>query len=280
MRWKSGRRSSNVEDRRGGRAPMGRGVKIGGGTAIIALLLTLLLGQDPTGILQQMSEPQSQSVPSQANAAQDEAADFVSVVLADTEDTWSGLFAAAGSRYITPKLVLFSDAVNSACGYNTAATGPFYCPGDQKIYLDLSFLRELQRFGAHGDFAVAYVIAHEVGHHIQRITGTEQEVRQMQRRVGQRQSNQLSVAMELQADCYAGVWAHHAHKQRQILEQGDVEEGLNAAASVGDDRMQRMAGRSVQPEAFTHGSSEQRASWFKRGLETGDYNQCDTFSSR
>ncbi|MEM8484048.1 MAG: neutral zinc metallopeptidase [Bacteroidota bacterium] len=278
MRWKSGRRSSNVEDRRGGRAPMGRGVKIGGGAAIIALLLTLLLGQDPTGILQQMSEPQTQSVPNQANAAQDEAADFVSVVLADTEDTWKGLFAAAGSRYINPKLVLFSDAVNSACGYNTAATGPFYCPGDQKIYLDLSFLRELQRFGAHGDFAVAYVIAHEVGHHIQRIVGTEQQVRQTQRRVSKQQSNQLSVAMELQADCYAGVWAHHAHKQRQILEQGDVEEGLNAAASVGDDRMQRMAGQRIQPEAFTHGSSEQRARWFRRGLETGDTNQCDTFS--
>ena len=277
MRWKSGRRSSNVEDRRGSRAPMGRGIKIGGGTAIIALLLSLLLGQDPTGILQQMSEGQSASVPTQANAGQDEAADFVSVVLADTEDTWNGLFAAAGSRYITPKLVLFSDAVNSACGYNTAATGPFYCPGDQKVYLDLSFLRELQRFGAHGDFAVAYVIAHEVGHHIQRITGTEQQVRQAQRQSSQRQANQLSVAMELQADCYAGVWAHHAHRQRQILEQGDVEEGLNAAASVGDDRMQKMAGRRVQPEAFTHGSSEQRAQWFRRGLETGDTDQCDTF---
>ncbi len=278
MRWKSGRRSSNVEDRRGSRPAMGRGVKIGGGTAIIALLLTLLLGQDPTGILDQMSQQQTQSVPTQANAAQDEAADFVSVVLADTEDTWKGLFAAAGSRYINPKLVLFSDAVNSACGYNTAATGPFYCPGDQKIYLDLSFLRELQRFGAHGDFAVAYVIAHEVGHHIQTIVGTSQQVRQMQRQVSQTQANQLSVAMELQADCYAGVWAHHAHQQRQILEQGDVEEGLNAAASVGDDRMQRMAGRRVQPEAFTHGSSEQRARWFRKGLETGDINQCDTFS--
>lgn len=278
MRWKSGRRSSNVEDRRGSRTSMGRGVKIGGGTAIIALLLTLILGQDPTGILEQMAEP-SGSVPSQSNAAQDEAADFVSVVLADTEDTWSGLFAAAGSRYIQPKLVLFSDAVQSACGYNTSATGPFYCPGDQTVYLDLSFLSELQRFGAHGDFAVAYVIAHEVGHHIQRIVGTEQQVRQMQSRASQRQVNQLSVAMELQADCYAGVWAHHANRQRQILEEGDVEEGLNAAAAVGDDRMQRMAGRRVQPEAFTHGSSQQRAYWFNQGLKSGDTDQCDTFSS-
>ncbi len=279
MRWKSGRRSSNVEDRRGGRPAIGRGVKIGGGTAIIALLLSLLLGQDPTGILQQMTEGQSASVPTQANAAQDEAADFVSVVLADTEDTWNSLFTAAGSRYITPKLVLFTDAVQSACGYNTAATGPFYCPGDQKVYLDLGFLSELKRFGAHGDFAVAYVIAHEIGHHIQRIVGTEQQVRQAQRQSGQRQANQLSVAMELQADCYAGVWAHHAHRQRNILQEGDVEEGLNAAASVGDDRMQRMAGRPVRPESFTHGSSQQRAYWFKHGLETGKTDECDTFSS-
>ena len=257
---------------------MGRGVKIGGGTAILALLISLLLGQDPTSVLQQIGGGQTSQAPRQASAAENEAADFVSVVLADTEDTWRTLFAQAGSRYQDPSLVLFTDAVQSACGYNTAATGPFYCPGDQKVYLDLGFLNELKRFGAHGDFAVAYVIAHEVGHHIQRITGTEQQVRQMQRQVGQRQSNQLSVAMELQADCYAGVWAHHAHKQRNILEEGDVEEGLGAAAAVGDDRLQRMAGQRVQPEAFTHGSSEQRASWFRRGLQTGDYNQCDTFS--
>ena len=279
MRWKSGRRSSNVEDRRGSRAPMSRGVKIGGGTAIIALLLSLLLGQDPTGILQQMSEGQSASVPREASAAEDEAAQFVSVVLGDTEDVWDNIFATAGSRYVKPKLVLFSDAVQSACGYNTAATGPFYCPGDQKVYLDLSFLSELQRFGAHGDFAVAYVIAHEVGHHIQRILGTEQQVRQMQRSSSQREANQLSVAMELQADCYAGVWAHHAHRQRQILDEGDVEEGLNAAAAVGDDHMQKMAGQRVQPEVFTHGSSQQRAGWFRRGLESGDTTQCDTFSA-
>lgn len=279
MRWKSGRRSSNVEDRRGRRASVGRGVKIGGGTAIIALLLSLLLGQDPTGILQQMTEGnQTAQMPTQARAGEDEAADFVSVILADTEDTWNSIFASSGSRYITPTLVLYSDAVQSACGYNTAATGPFYCPGDQKVYLDLGFLSELQRFGAHGDFAVAYVIAHEIGHHIQNIVGTERQVRQMQQRVSRSQANQLSVAMELQADCYAGVWAHHAHKQRNILESGDVEEGLNAAAAVGDDRMQRMAGRPVQPEAFTHGSSQQRAQWFRTGLQTGDTDACDTFS--
>ncbi len=279
MRWKSGRRSSNVEDRRGRSASIGRGVKIGGGTAIIALLLSLLLGQDPTGILQQMAEGnQTAQMPAQASAGEDEAADFVSVILGDTEDTWNSIFASSGSRYITPTLVLYSDAVQSACGYNTAATGPFYCPGDQKVYLDLGFLSELQRFGAHGDFAVAYVIAHEIGHHIQIIVGTERQVRQMQQRVSRSQANQLSVAMELQADCYAGVWAHHAHKQRNILESGDVEEGLNAAAAVGDDRMQRMAGRPVQPEAFTHGSSQQRAHWFRTGLQTGDTDSCDTFS--
>lgn len=279
MRWKSGRRSSNIEDRRGRSASIGRGVKIGGGTAIIALLLSLLLGQDPTGILQQMAEGnQTAQMPAQASAGEDEAADFVSVILGDTEDTWNSIFASSGSRYITPTLVLYSDAVQSACGYNTAATGPFYCPGDQKVYLDLGFLSELQRFGAHGDFAVAYVIAHEIGHHIQNIVGTERQVRQMQQRVSRSQANQLSVAMELQADCYAGVWAHHAHKQRNILESGDVEEGLNAAAAVGDDRMQRMAGQPVQPEAFTHGSSQQRAQWFRTGLQTGDTDSCDTFS--
>ena len=278
MRWKSGRRSTNVEDRRGRRA-VRRGVQIGGGTAILALLISLLLGQDPAAVLQQLGGGQAAQGPAPANAAQDEAADFVSVVLADTEDTWRALFAAAGGRYVEPRLVLFSDAVQSACGYNTAATGPFYCPGDQTVYLDLSFLRELQRFGAHGDFAVAYVIAHEVGHHIQRLAGTEQQVRDLQRRGSRQQANRLSVMMELQADCYAGVWAHHGHRQRNILEEGDVEEGLNAAAAVGDDRLQRMAGQRIQPEAFTHGSSEQRAAWFRRGLETGDYNQCDTFSS-
>ena len=278
MRWKTGRRSANVEDRRGTRAPMGRGAKIGGGGAILALILFLLTG-DPSSILQQLTQGQTAQAPTQANAGQDEAADFVSVVLADTEDTWRMLFSEAGARYVEPTLVLFTDAVQSACGYNTAATGPFYCPGDQNVYLDLGFLRELQRFGANGDFAVAYVIAHEVGHHIQHLVGTEQQVRGMQRRVDQRQANQLSVKMELQADCYAGVWAHHGHKQRNILQEGDVEEGLNAAAAVGDDRLQRMAGQRIQPEAFTHGSSQERAAWFRRGLETGDYNQCDTFGS-
>jgi predicted metalloprotease len=209
---------------------------------------------------------------------EDAAADFVSVILADTEDTWSQIFAASNLRYQPPKLVLYSDMVHSACGMNTAATGPFYCPGDRKVYFDLSFINELQRFGAHGDFSVAYVIAHEVAHHVQNLEGTSDRIRQLQMRLNQKDANTLSVLMELQADCYAGVWAHHAHQQRNILEQGDIEEGLNAAASVGDDRMLRMAGRSVNPDAFTHGSSVQRAEWFQKGLETGSVNSCDTFS--
>jgi predicted metalloprotease len=245
----------------------------------VALLISLLLDQDPTAILEQMTEnPPASELPNRAEAGQDEEYDFVSVILADTEDTWSSLFAASGSRYIQPSLVLYNDAVQSACGYSTSATGPFYCPGDQKVYLDLSFLNELQRFGAQGEFAVAYVIAHEIGHHVQRIVGTEQEVRQMQERASRTQANQLSVMMELQADCYAGVWAHHADRQRDLLEEGDVEDGLNAAAAVGDDHLQKMAGRHVQPEAFTHGSSEQRVHWFKTGLQTGNTSACDTFS--
>ncbi|MDX1548840.1 MAG: neutral zinc metallopeptidase, partial [Rhodothermales bacterium] len=207
----------------------------------------------------------------------DPAAAFVSVVLASTEDVWTDRFAASGSRYREPTLVLFDRITPTACGTGSAATGPFYCPGDENVYLDLSFFRELQRLGASGDFAVAYVIAHEVGHHIQRITGVEQQVRALQQRSDQRTANQLSVRMELQADCYAGVWAHHADGEQNLLEAGDVQEGLDAAAAVGDDRLQRMAGRAVQREAFTHGSSQERMAWFRRGLETGDAGACDTF---
>ena len=280
MRWKSGRRSSNVEDRRGGRVSTGRGTKVGLGTIVLVLVLSFFTGQNPLALLQQFdTQSPSTQVPSTASAGQDEAADFVSVVLGYTEDTWGTIFSSQGARYVQPKLVLYEDAVQSACGYNTAATGPFYCPGDQKMYLDLSFLRDLQRMGASGDFAVAYVIAHEVGHHIQTILGTEQQVRQAQRRAGQRQSNQLSVMMELQADCYAGVWAHHTERMQQVLEKGDIEEGLAAAAAVGDDRLQKMAGQRIQPEAFTHGSSQQRMEWFRRGLETGRMENCDTFGS-
>ncbi len=278
MRWRSGRRSSNVEDRRGQRGPaVGRGVKVGGGLAVVALLISLLLGQDPTALLQQLAQENAAGVTQPPAAGQDEAADFVSVVLGDTEDTWRTLFANAGARYIEPVLVLYDNAVQSACGYNTAATGPFYCPGDNKLYLDLSFMRELQRLGAPGDFAMAYVIAHEVGHHIQNITGIERQVRQVQARASRAEANALSVRMELQADCYAGVWAHHAQRERNMLEEGDLEEGLNAAAAVGDDRLQRMAGQRVQPEAFTHGTSEQRMQWFQAGFRAGRVDVCDTF---
>ena len=279
MRWKSGRRSTNVEDRRGGRGVAGRGTKVGLGTILLVLVLSFFTGQNPLSLLQQFNSGPAAStqLPNTAAAGQDEAADFVSVVLGYTEDTWNTIFSSQGARYVQPKLVLYENAVQSACGYNTAATGPFYCPGDQKMYLDLSFLRELQRMGAHGDFAVAYVIAHEVGHHIQTILGTEQQVRQAQRRASRTQANQLSVAMELQADCYAGVWAHHTERMQQILEKGDIEEGLGAAAAVGDDRLQKMAGQRVQPESFTHGSSQQRMEWFRRGLETGRMDNCDTF---
>ena len=209
---------------------------------------------------------------------QTEASEFVSVVLADTEDTWSTIFSSEGARYQVPKLVLYSGAIQSACGFGSAAAGPFYCPGDRKVYLDLSFLNQLERMGASGDFAVAYVIAHEVGHHIQNQQGTLGKAQRAQRSLGKRDANAFQVLVELQADCYAGVWAHHAHKQRQILEQGDIEEGLQAAASVGDDRLQQAAGRRVHPESFTHGSSKQRAYWFRRGLETGSMRACDTFS--
>lgn len=244
----------------------------------------MVLGVDPTQILQllggvQNSVQTSPAPPPAAGGPQDEAADFVSVVLADTEDTWGGLFRAAGSRYDQPTLVLFENYVQSACGMTSSATGPFYCPGDQKLYLDLSFLRELQRMGAGGDFAVAYVIAHEVGHHIQTITGIERQVRAAQQRSRREADrNAIQVRMELQADCYAGVWAHHADNQRDILEAGDIEEAMTAAASIGDDRLQRQAGRRVQPEAFTHGSSKQRVEWFTTGARTGSVEACDTFA--
>ena len=279
MRWKSGRRSSNVEDRRGKRASMGRRTTIGGGTILIAIILGLITGQNPLALLQEMGSQQaSVQTPSSANAAGDEDADFVSVVLGYTEDTWNRIFSASNARYVEPKLVLYENQVQSACGFNTSATGPFYCPGDQKIYLDLSFFRQLQRMGANGDFAVAYVIAHEVGHHIQTILGTERQVRRLQQQSSRTQANQLSVMMELQADCYAGVWAHHTQSMYNILEKGDLEEAMNAAASVGDDRLQQMSGRPVRPESFTHGTSQQRMQWFRTGLESGDTDRCDTFN--
>ena len=281
MRWQLGRRSTNVEDRRGMRvsAPV-----VGGGIgAVILSLLVALLGGDPSAIWQQDGAPTDSPVPespqTRGTPAQDQMADFVSVVLADTEDTWSDVFRQSGETYVEPKLVLYSDAVKSACGFTRSAVGPFYCPQDQKVYIDLSFYRDLKnRYQAPGDFAQAYVVAHEIGHHVQNLLGISDQVRSLQNRVDQVQGNQLSVRLELQADCFAGVWANRAQKSRQILETGDVEEALNAASSIGDDRLQQQARGYIVPESFTHGSSAQRVRWFKQGLQTGDPQQCNTFA--
>lgn len=277
MRWRSGRRSSNVEDRRGspGR-PRRRGIQVGGGMGLLIVIIMLLLGQNPLSLLGGGESP-APAPGNEAAAVRDEEADFISVVLADTEDTWQSLFKAGGERYQPPRLVLYDGMVQSACGFSSAAAGPFYCPGDRKIYLDLGFFRELSRMGAIGDFARAYVLGHEVAHHVQNLTGTMDQVNRLRTRVSTNDANALSVLTELQADCYAGVWAHHAHRQRNILERGDIEEGLAAAAAVGDDRLQRMAGRGVHPESFTHGSSKQRAHWFRTGLDSGSIAACDTF---
>lgn len=281
MRWQMGRRSNNVEDRRGSSGR--RTVAAGGGLGVLMLaVVVMLLGGDPTVVLQQGAsvEPRSPSSTTPTSPEQDELADFVSVVLADTEDTWEGIFQELGGDYQEPVLVLFSGAVESACGFAQAAVGPFYCPADQKVYIDLSFYDDLKtRHQAPGDFAQAYVIAHEVGHHVQNITGISRQVRQAQQQAGEVQANQLSVRLELQADCFAGIWAHHADEDRQILEQGDIQEALNAASAIGDDRLQRQTRGYVAPDSFTHGSSEQRMRWFSRGLEAGSLEQCDTFSA-
>ncbi len=278
---KDGRRSANIEDRRG---RGGAGVKIGLGATVVIVVIAALLGQDPAKVLQQLDgggAPSGAPTPSApVDPAQDELADFVSVVLADTEDTWTPLFAAQGQHYKLPTLVLFRDQTASACGQGQAAMGPFYCPADAKIYIDLSFYRDLrERFKAPGDFAQAYVIAHEVGHHVQTLLGTSTRVRQQQRGMAKAQANALSVRMELQADCYAGLWAHHADKARQILDEGDVEEGLAAASAIGDDRLQKQSAGRVVPESFTHGTSAQRARWFRVGLTQGTLAACDTFAA-
>jgi len=275
MRWMGGRRSDNIEDRRG----MGGGTLIAGGGigSIVLVLLALFFGFDPGSILQtdQPSVPSAQAPA--GSPAQDDLREFVSVVLADTEDTWRELFERMGRQYREPKLVLFTSAVESACGMAGAAVGPFYCPSDQKLYLDLSFFRALRdRFRAPGDFAQAYVIAHEVGHHVQTLLGITEKVAPSRQRGGA-QGNAVSVRVELQADCLAGIWAHHAKQARDILEEGDLEEALNAASAIGDDRLQRQAQGRVAPETFTHGSSRQRVHWFGRGFETGELRQCDTF---
>lgn len=289
MRWKTGRQSSNVEDRRGGRSSGGRGgMKIGLLGTIAAVLIGWYMGFNPIQILGLVGGANtilggfgggdsSQTVTT--GVPQDDAGKFASAVLASTEDVWNPIFRQLGGRYVEPKLVLFTDSTDSVCGYSTAATGPFYCPADQKVYIDLGFFRELEKLGAPGDFAQAYVLGHEIGHHVQNLMGTTTEVTRLQNSMSKRDGNALSVALELQADCYAGVWAHHAHKQFNILEEGDIEEAINAAGSIGDDRLQRMAGRRINPDSFTHGSSTQRMEWFQRGLKTGDLKYCDSFKS-
>lgn len=283
MLWKGNRESENVEDRRG-LSLGGMPVKLSGGMIAAVVVISLLLGENPLRILAMLAGSGSpvsstQKAPAKPNLEGDETARFAATVLASTEDTWTTLLPRAGAAYQAPKLVLFSDQVSSACGFATSATGPFYCPGDRKVYLDLGFFRELDRLGAPGDFAQAYVIGHEVGHHVQNLLGISNQVRTLQQRGTQAQANALSVLMELQADCFAGVWAHYADRQRPLLEPGDVEEGLNAASSIGDDRLSRRAGRSVSPESFTHGSSEQRRYWLQQGLTSGSLTACDTFSA-
>ncbi|TSC33578.1 neutral zinc metallopeptidase [Corallococcus sp. Z5C101001] len=284
MRWQGGRRSSNIEDRRGG--GFGRPLAVGGGAAsLVVALLVMLLGGDPSDVQVGSRAPYSQPGTGGSGQAvdpqQEQMKDFVSVVLADTEDTWPGLLEPLGVRYVQPRLVLFTDAVRSACGFQQSAVGPFYCPGDQKVYLDLGFFDELERrFGAPGDFGRAYVVAHEVGHHVQNLLGISRKVRSLRGRVSEAQANQLSVLTELQADCFAGIWAHHAQQERGLLEKGDVEDGLGAASAVGDDTLQKHARGYVVPESFTHGSSAQRMAWFKRGLDQGTLEACDTFNAR
>lgn len=279
MRWQMGRRSDNVEDRRGGGSS--GTVMIGGGLGTILLVLAaLFLGVDPSVVLQQAPLTNAPSSTQTTQIENDPRADFVSVILADTEDTWHQIFRQSQLAYREPKLVLFSGAVQSACGFAQAAMGPFYCPNDQKVYLDLSFFDDLRnRHHSPGDFAQAYVIAHEIGHHVQTLLGISQQVHQAQQRVGKVQGNQLSVRLELQADCFAGVWAHHSNQTRQTLEPGDIEEAINAASNIGDDRLQKQAQGYVVPDSFTHGSSAQRMRWFQKGLKTGDPDQCNTFET-
>ncbi len=288
MRWKTGRQSSNVEDRRSGRSGGGGGMKIGLLGTIAAVLIGWYMGFNPIQVLGLVGGANtilggfgggSSTQTVATGVPQDDAGKFASTVLASTEDVWNPVFRQLGGRYVEPKLVLFTDSTDSVCGYSTAATGPFYCPADQKVYIDLGFFRELQNLGASGDFAQAYVLGHEIGHHVQNLMGTTDEVTRLQNSMSKTDGNTLSVALELQADCYAGVWAHHAHKQFNILEEGDIEEAINAAGSIGDDRLQRMSGRRINPDSFTHGSSTQRMEWFQRGLKSGDLKYCDSFKS-
>ncbi|MGB5304932.1 MAG: neutral zinc metallopeptidase [Gammaproteobacteria bacterium] len=283
MRWKTGRRSSNIEDRRGSR--VSRGLFKGGiGTIVLALAASYFLGINPLVFLQlsQGLTPAGSGTdaPYEPTPEEREMADFVAVVLADTEDTWETIFREAGRTYQKPNLVLYTDRVQSACGAGSAAMGPFYCPGDNRVYLDLAFFDDLKRrHGAPGDFAQAYVIAHEIGHHVQNLLGINEQVRSAQRGLGKGESNALSVKQELQADCFAGLWGNHADRSRQVLERGDIEEALDAATAIGDDRLQKQSTGHVVPESFTHGTSRQRVEWFKRGIDSGDIDSCNTFAA-
>ncbi len=302
MRWRGSRQSSNIEDRRGMRVSGMGG--LGGGNGLLRLLplafrflgfkgtLLAVIGlvgygyftgnlNNILGGFNLQSGPITTQQPVKQSAAEKELVQFISVVLADTEDTWHALFNAQGKQYQEPKLVLFRKAVKSGCGLGSAQMGPFYCSADNKVYIDLSFYDDLKnRYGAPGDFAQAYVIAHEIGHHVQTISGISSKVHHAKKSVGKVEANQLSVKQELQADCYAGFWAHHANRSRQILESGDIEEGLTAASAIGDDRLQKQAQGYVTPDSFTHGSSAQRVKWFKIGFEQGTLKACDTFSAK
>ncbi len=280
MRWRGGRRSTNIEDRRGQRAAP---KMLGGGIGtIVIILLAWYFGVDPTPLLDglqssgQSSQPGTQ--PTAEDLKNDPLADMVSVVVGDTEDVWTEIFAAQGQRYSAPTLVMFTGATRSACGLGQAAMGPFYCPADRKAYIDLSFYEQMRtRFKAPGDFAQAYVIAHEIGHHVQNLLGISGKVHEMKRQLSQADANALSVKLELQADCFAGVWANRADRARNIIEAGDVEEALNAASAIGDDTLQKQSGRGVVPESFTHGTSAQRQRWFRTGLQSGNPDHCNTF---
>ncbi len=276
MRWQGRRQSDNIEDRRGMRVRRGL---VGGGIGTVALvLLAMYFGVDPSVVMQGVGTTQVEQEPYVESATEAEWRGQVAVVLADTEQAWGAVFRELGGEYREPTLVLFSGAVESACGFAEAAMGPFYCPADERVFIDLSFFGELDaRLGAGGDFARAYVIAHEVGHHVQNLLGASGRVQELRRRVGEVEGNQLSVRLELQADCYAGLWARHA-EAAGVLEPGDAEEALNAASAIGDDTLQRNAGRAVVPDSFTHGSSQQRVGWFRRGFEAGNTTACDTFA--
>ena len=286
MKWEGNRQSDNVEDRRDGGSSGGGGFGgrgIGLGSIVIALVASYFLGVNPMTVLSFLSgggAPPTASAPAHKPPVDDRMAAFVSTVLADTEDVWTDVFSKGGATYAKPGLVLFSGSTDTQCGQGQSAMGPFYCPGDRKVYIDLAFYQTLKnRLGAPGDFAQAYVIAHEVGHHVQNLLGISGKMDQMRQRISKAEYNALSVRLELQADCFAGVWANHAQSARQILEAGDVEEAMNAAAKIGDDALQRAGGGAVVPESFTHGTSAQRQHWFDMGLKNGSVKRCDTFSS-